>query len=159
MRQKPGRTWWLLQLAHHGSSPCGTRSRSAWWKSSRPSGPSASPSRAASTTICIASGTSKPSSRASFELTAPTSAFSCPGSSGTSAAVNTRASRRGTTYGAPRNELTWITSPGIGSIERARSAAGAPHPGGYCCSPIAATASLAPTRRSRWCPATRNASA
>ena len=47
----------------------------------------------------------------------------------------------GTTYGAPRNELTCTTSPGNGSRERARNAASAPHPGGYSCNPIAATAS------------------
>ena len=85
----------------------------------------------------------------SFADADPTSAFSPASSSGTSAAVNTRASARGTTYGEPRNALTCTTSRGSGSVERARSAASAPHPGGYSCSPIAATASAAPTRRSR----------
>jgi hypothetical protein len=158
-RQNPGRTWWLWQPRHHGSSPSGRRSRIAWWNASRSSGPDASPSRAAAATSSSASPTPNPASVTSFAGAAPTSAFSPASSSGTNAAVNTRASARGTTYGEPRNALTCTTSSGIGSSERARSAHAAPHPGGYSCRPIAATAAEAPTRRSRWCPATRNASA
>ena len=158
-RQNPGRTWWLWQPRHHGSRPSGSRSRIAWWNASRSSGPPASPSRAAAATSASASPTSYPSSPTSFAGAEPTNDFSPASSSGTSAAVNTRASAPGTTYGEPRNELTCTTSGGRGSSDRARSAASAPHPGGYSCNPIAATASSAPTRRSRWCPATRNASA
>ena len=96
-RQNPGRTWWLWQPRHQGSSPSGSRSRIAWWNASRSSGPSPRPSRAAAATSESASPTSYPSSMTSFADADPTSAFSPASSSGTSAAVNTRASARGTT--------------------------------------------------------------